>query len=120
VFRHIFMSPSSTLQDKPQCTKGKKGQVEKHDMKRVTPASITYTVTQLCWCLSRSDDWRLADRNWMPEEFYSAIMLAFGIRVSSHDDEVENDSEEEEDEWVMETLAWWNGYIFLSHFMSSF
>jgi hypothetical protein len=76
---------------------------------------------QLRWCLSGSDDWRLADRNWMPEEFYSAIMLAFGIRVGSHEDEVENDSEDkEEDEWVMETLTWWNGCVFLSRFMSSF
>jgi hypothetical protein len=33
-------------------------------------------------------------------------MLAFGIRVSGHEDEVENDSEdEEEDEWVTETLS---------------
>ena len=50
----------------------------------------------------------------MPEEFYSAIMLAFGIRVSGHEDEVENDSEdEEEDEWVTETLSWWNGCVFI-------
>ena len=32
-------------------------------------------------------------------------MLAFGIRVSSHEVEDENDSEDEEDEWVMETLV---------------
>ena len=43
----------------------------------------------------------------MPKEFYSAIMLAFGIRVGSHDNEVKNDGEdEEENEWVTETLAW--------------
>ena len=60
------------------------------------------------WCLSGSDDWRLADGNWTPEEFYSVIMLTFGIRVSGHEVEDENDSEDEEDEWVMETLAWWN------------
>ena len=48
----------------------------------------------------------------MPEEFYSAIMLAFGIWVGGHEDEVENDGEdEEEDEWVTETLAWWNGCV---------
>ncbi|KAF8234141.1 hypothetical protein L208DRAFT_1021091, partial [Tricholoma matsutake] len=46
-FRHIFTSPSSALQDKPHHTKGKKSQVEKHDMKQVTPASITYAVTQV-------------------------------------------------------------------------
>ena len=34
----------------------------------------------------------------MPEEFYSAIMLVFGIRVSGHKDEVENDSEDEEED----------------------
>ena len=57
----------------------------------------------------------------MPEEFYSAIMLTFGIRVSGHKDKVKTDSEdEEENKWVMETLAWWNGCIFLSVFMSSF
>ncbi|KAF8227659.1 hypothetical protein L208DRAFT_1295496, partial [Tricholoma matsutake] len=56
--------------------------------------------------LSGSDNWPLADGHWMPKEFYSAIMLMFGIR--------------EEDEWVTETLAWWNGCIFLSFFMSSF
>jgi hypothetical protein len=60
----------------------------------------------LRWCLSGSDNWRLTDGNWTPEEFYSVIMLVFGIRVSGREDEVENDSEdEEEDEWVMETLS---------------
>ncbi|KAF8237740.1 hypothetical protein L208DRAFT_1508428, partial [Tricholoma matsutake] len=76
-FRHIFLSPSSALQDKPHHTKGKKSQAEKHDMKRVTPASIAYAATQLHCCLSGSDDWGLANGNWTPEEFYSAIMLAF-------------------------------------------
>ena len=47
-------------------------------------------------------------------------MLAFGIRVSGHEVEDENDSEDEEDEWVMDTLAWWNGYVVLSLFTSLF
>jgi len=52
----------------------------------------------------------------MPKEFYSAIMLAFGIRVSGHEDEVENDSEDkEEDEWVTETLL-----VEWVHFLSLF
>jgi hypothetical protein len=47
-------------------------------------------------------------------------MLAFGIRVGGHEDEVENESEdEEEDEWVTETrLVEW--VRFLSYFLSSF
>jgi hypothetical protein len=77
--------------------------------------NVEYTLTsiliQLRWCLSGSDDWRLVDRKWMPEEFYGAVLLAFGINVTSN--ESEDDSEDEEqDVWVTETLNWWNGYVF--------
>jgi hypothetical protein len=57
--------------------------------------------------LSSCEEWGAEDGQFVLQDFYTTIIELF---------------EDEEDEWVKETLGWWNKYVFVSpldHFDSS-
>ena len=75
---------------------------------QVTPSTIAYAVAQVCFystfvqvtyffqarfALSSCEEWGVEDGQFILQDFYEAILELF---------------EDEEDEWVVDTLTWWN------------
>ena len=62
------------------------------------------------WSLCAGSDWREQDGSWGAEPFYSVLMQAFGIGYNESDSGNADDGDEFpiDDEWVNETLTWWN------------
>lgn len=58
---------------------------------------IAYAVTQARFALSSCEEWGVEDGQFILQDFYHAILELF---------------EDEEDKWVVETLAWWNRQFF--------
>lgn len=83
-----FWSP---LQKKKKAAVGKI-----NGLTQVTPATIAYAVTQARFALSSCEEWGVEDGQFILQDFYHAILELF---------------EDEEDKWVVETLAWWNRYV---------
>jgi hypothetical protein len=92
--------------------KKKKAPVSKiNGMTQVTPATIAYAVAQVRFilvfdhvlkyiqarfALSSCEEWGAEDGLFILQDFYKAILELFA---------------DEEDEWVIDTLAWWNEYV---------
>ncbi|KDR77454.1 hypothetical protein GALMADRAFT_65929 [Galerina marginata CBS 339.88] len=77
VFKHIFTSPSSALQDQPKQTKTKGSQAKRNKMTSVTASSIAYTCVQYRHAISTITDWRVEDRLFDRDEFYDSIIKMF-------------------------------------------
>ncbi|TEB31483.1 hypothetical protein FA13DRAFT_1629042, partial [Coprinellus micaceus] len=96
-YKHIFTSPSS-VDDDPKATRS--GNTHIHGMTSVTPASIAYISTQICFALSSTSVFCRTDKEMDSEAFYTSILELF-------------EDPEEQDE-VKDLLAWWNCQIFPS------
>lgn len=89
--------------------KKKKSPVGKiNGLTQVTPATIAYAIAQVFlyfwlskltymfqarFALSSCEEWGVEDGQFILQDFYEAILELF---------------EDEEDEWVVKTLSWWN------------
>ncbi|KAH9984331.1 hypothetical protein BJV77DRAFT_966229 [Russula vinacea] len=93
-FKCIFMGNGFWM----ATDKKKKAGISKiNGLTHITPSTIAYAVTQAHFALLSFEEWGAEDGQFMLQEFYQIIMELF---------------EDEEDEWVLETLAWWNQKIF--------
>jgi hypothetical protein len=59
---------------------------------------------QLCWCICSQDDWCIKDGAFNCKRFYRTVVKLFGMPMGDNEEEDEADK----DEWVKETLHWWN------------
>ncbi|KAJ7599654.1 hypothetical protein C8J56DRAFT_718541, partial [Mycena floridula] len=74
--------------------KGSKDSVAKlNGHKHVTPESLAYTAVQGHFSLTSMPEWGMQDGAFDDHLFYQVILNLFDDR---------------EDEWVIETLAWWD------------
>ncbi|KAF8814385.1 hypothetical protein BYT27DRAFT_7015298, partial [Phlegmacium glaucopus] len=92
-FRSIFTSPGSAILENGGKTKAKSCQAKLNGMTEVTPGSIAYTYVLLQHFLTGIKDWRVEDDLFNREDFHSIICNLF---------------EDEDSEWVKDTLDWWN------------
>ncbi|KAF8154665.1 hypothetical protein B0H34DRAFT_809198 [Crassisporium funariophilum] len=96
VFKHVFTSPSSALQDQPKQTKMKGLQAKRNKMTSVMAGSIAYTCVQYRHAILTITDWRVEDWLFDRDEFYDAIVKMF------------NDGKDDDPDWVKDTFEWWN------------
>ncbi|KAK0493704.1 hypothetical protein EDD18DRAFT_1078098 [Armillaria luteobubalina] len=95
VYLHIFCSNGDPRkQDRP-----KRGSIAKiNGILIVSGRQIAYAACQACYALSSKDGWSEQDGAFDLPLFYQSIVDLF----ESHP----------EDEWALETLTWWNKYVF--------
>ncbi|SJK96863.1 uncharacterized protein ARMOST_14562 [Armillaria ostoyae] len=95
VYLHIFCSNGDpTKQDGP-----KRGSIAKiHGISVITGRQIAYAACQARYALSSKDGWTEQDGAFDLPLFYKSIVDLF----ESHPD----------DEWALETLAWWNEQVY--------
>ncbi|KAK0438852.1 uncharacterized protein EV420DRAFT_1651270 [Desarmillaria tabescens] len=95
VFLHIFCSNGDPMKQEGP----KRGSIAKiNGICLVTGCMIAYAACQGCYALSSKDGWTEQDGAFDMTAFYDSIVALF----ESHPD----------DEWMVETLAWWNEQIF--------
>ncbi|KAJ2930750.1 hypothetical protein H1R20_g6331, partial [Candolleomyces eurysporus] len=99
-WKHVFTSPSSVSNEEKK-VKVKRNQAELNEMEHVTAESIAYICTW--WMLSDLDDWRIDDV-FDRELFYKTLLGLFIV------DGI--DPTESVNEWIKDTLAWWNSHTF--------
>ena len=95
----------------PQDSKTKASVGKINGMNQVTPVTIAYAIAQVCFhlvncsqlnsvqarfALSSCEEWGAEDGQFILQDFYQAILELF---------------DDEEDEWAVDTLAWWNECI---------
>jgi hypothetical protein len=107
---HIFTSPSSATKNTPGPGRAKSGQAKINGLEHVTARTIAYAAVQVSfnfvsiswtdtcvkvhWFLCDKDDWRLGDALFNKEAFFHVIVRLF-----------ETDPD---DDWVKDTLQWWD------------
>jgi len=110
VYRHIFTSPLSAIGKVRKGTKPSKAQI--YGMKCASSHTITYAcievrfvyiftppdALQMRFLLSNLSSWCTVDGHFDLHAFYDNIVALFEMNLHSP--------------WVVETLNWWNTYIF--------
>jgi hypothetical protein len=110
VYRHIFTSPSSAIGKVRKGTKPSKAQI--YGMKRASGRTIAYACVQVRFLylftppealqtrflLNNLNSWSTVDGHFDLHTFYDNIVALFETNPRSP--------------WVVETLNWWNTYVF--------
>lgn len=110
VYRHIFTSPSSAIGKVRKGTKPSKAQI--YGMKQASGRMIAYACIQVRFVhfftlsdalqtrflLSNLNSWSTVDGHFDLHTFYDNIVALFETNPRSR--------------WVVETLNWWNAYVF--------
>ncbi|KAF9539979.1 hypothetical protein CPC08DRAFT_651049 [Agrocybe pediades] len=96
VFKHLFISPQSALQDGPRRPKSKPGQAKLNNMTEVTPGSIAYTFTLFRHSITAINDWRDDEDLYDRRKGYFAIRNAFEL-----------EDENTWQPWAKDTLDFW-------------
>ncbi|KAK0489392.1 hypothetical protein IW261DRAFT_1290156, partial [Armillaria novae-zelandiae] len=94
VYLHIFCSNGDPTKQEGL----KQGSIAKiNGIRSVTGWQIAYVACQAHYALSSKDSWTEQDGTFNMATFYNSVVTMF----ESYPD----------DEWCLDTLAWWNKYI---------
>ncbi|KAH9916549.1 hypothetical protein B0H21DRAFT_781955 [Amylocystis lapponica] len=98
-FKHIFTSPTS-VDDGSRATRA--GNARIHGITSVTPGSIAYVATQVCFALSSAEVFSRSDTAMNSAGFYDVLLELL--------------TDEEDKEEINVLFAWWNHQVFPNSF----
>ncbi|KAI0652174.1 hypothetical protein C8Q79DRAFT_922702 [Trametes meyenii] len=98
--RHIFTSPSSVNKPPGKKSQGRGCIAQMYKLDTVEPENIAYVAALTRSLLSASTCWEDEDGTFEAETFYSNVVRLFKDDINVDDD------------WVAETLSWWNSGVY--------
>ncbi|KAJ3552780.1 hypothetical protein NM688_g3973 [Phlebia brevispora] len=97
-YRNRFTGPRSSEKETPGLIgSGKKSIAEDNNMHKVTPDSVAYIATQTCMALGTLEQFGPEEGKFSYVEFFHMIRALLS---------------DEEDPWAVETMQWWNQWVF--------